>query len=376
MDYTIIGQGTFTVGSSVVPVNIPLPSGVDWMYVYNFTQAGINGAGNTGVEFYWQRGMAAGSGIVQYKTVAGVAGLSMDTFVSNGFTPFDSSNQTPGAAVALTAITAANPPVVSTATTPAVGSIVRIINPNNQPQIGGMDFTVTAAVAGVSFTIGNIELLNSTASTSGFWRQIPFDPIFYPRRRFITFVRSATQAVIYLSVTHEFAVGQIVRLSFPGGTAIWGNYAALDGVAATIVAVNVARAGSEPNNGGTANNIQVNVDTSALGAWNVFGAGGNQGYPASSLVPFTPAEAVPVGEDTGQSLINVNAQVPLDFNGNVIGANNGLLSDATINLAQFGMTLGIGGNGTALGSAIKGPAGAAAADVMFWRAGKSTYGGL
>src|SRR5271157_3470335 len=107
MDYTIIGQGTFTVGSSVVPVNINLPSGVDWMKVYNFTQAGINGAGNTGVEFYWQRGMAAGSGIVKYKTAAGVAVLSEDTYVSLGFTPFDSSLQTPGAAVALTAITAA-----------------------------------------------------------------------------------------------------------------------------------------------------------------------------------------------------------------------------------------------------------------------------
>ncbi len=55
MDYTIIGQGSFTVGAAVVPVNIPLPSGVDWMYVYNFTQFGTNTpASATGVEFYWQ----------------------------------------------------------------------------------------------------------------------------------------------------------------------------------------------------------------------------------------------------------------------------------------------------------------------------------
>lgn len=378
MDGTIIGQGTFTVpAAGVVAQNIAIPSGVDWMYVYNYTQAGINGAANTGVNFYWQRGMAAGTGMVWYKTVAGVAVLSQDTYVSDGFTLLDTSLQTPGASNALTAITAANPPVVTTAATlPAVGSVVRIINPDNQPQIGGLDFTVTAAGGG-TFTIGNINLSNSTATTAGFWRQIPFDPIFYPRRRFVTFVRAAAQAVIYLSVTHQFAVGQKVRLSFPGGTAIWGTYAALDGVQATIVAVNVARAGTEPNNGGTANNIQVNVDTSAFGAWNVFGAGGNQGYPAAALVPFTPAQVVPEGEDSAESLTSALAQVPLEYNGSaVLGAGNGLLSDATVNLAYIGMTLGVGGNGTALGAAIAGPAGSAAGDVMYWRAGKSTFGGL
>lgn len=378
MDGTILSQGTFTVpAAGVVQQLINIPSAADFMWVKNFTQAGINGAGNTGINFYWQRGMAAGSGMVEYKTAAGVAQLSQDTYVSAGFTLLDSSNQVPGASNALTAITAANPPVVTTAATlPAVGSIVRIINPNNQAQIGGMDFTVTAAGGG-TFTIGNMSLVNSVASTAGFWRQLPFDPIFYPRRRFITWIRSAVQAVIYLSVTHQFAVGQLVRLSFPGGSAVWGNFAALDGVQASIVAVNVARAGNEPNNAGTANNIQVNVDTSAFGNWNVFGAGGNQNFPPAGAVAFSPAQVVPEGEDSGLSLSSANAQVPLDFNGlPVVGANNGLLSDATVNLAIQGMILGVGGNGTALGAAIAGPAGSAAADVMFWVAGKSSMGGL
>lgn len=379
MDGTILGQGTFTVpAAGVVVQNIAIPSGTDFMWVFNYTQAGINGAGGTkGVKFYWQRGMAAGTGMVWYKTNAGGATEFVDTYVSNGFTLLDTSITTPGISNALTAITAANPPVVTTAATlPAVGSIVRIINPDNQPQIGGLDFTVTANGVG-TFTIGNINLANSTASTAGFWRQIPFDPIFYPRKRFVTFVRAAAQAVIYMSVTHQFAVGQIVRLSFPGGSAVWGTYAALDGVQATITAVNVARAGNEPNNGGTANNIQVNVDTSAFGAWNVFGAGGNQGYPAAALVPFTPAAVIPEGEDSAFSLTTGLAQVPLNFDGTAVqGAGTGLLSDATINLAFMGMTLGVGGNGTGTGAQILGPAGSAAADVMYWVAGKSTFGGL
>ena len=377
MDGTIIGQGSFVVPATVVSQSIAIPSGTDWMYVYNYTQSGINGAANTGVEYYWQRGMAAGTGIVKYKTVAGVAGVSTDTLPTGGFPLLDTSLQATGNLVTSVAITAANPPVVTSTTTPAVGSVVRIINPNNQTQIGGIDFTVTAINAGVSFTIGNINLSNSTASTTSFWRQIPFDPIFYPRKRFVTFVRAATQAVIYLSVTHQYAVGQMVRLSFPGGSAVWGTYAALDGVQATITAVNVARAGTEPTNGGTANNIQVNVDTSAFGAWNVFGAASNQGYPPATSVPFTPAAVIPEGEDTAFSLITPLAQAPLNYDGSIVlGTQPGLLSDATQNLAFIGMTLGTGGNGTALGAAITGPAGSAAADVMYWRAGKSTCGGL
>lgn len=378
MDGTILGQGTFTVATGVPAVSVVIPSGVDWMRVYNYTQAGTAGAANTGVDFYWQRGMAAATGMVKYKTVAGVDLLSQNTLSAGGFTLLDTSIQLPGNSVAITGLSAANPPVVLTATTPSVGQVVRIINPNNQPQIGGMDFTVTAVNAGVSFTIGNASTVNSTASTTGFYRVIPFDPIFYPRRRFVTYIRAATQAVIYLSVTHQYAVGQIVRLSFPGGSNVWGNYAALDGVQCTITAVNVARTGNEPNNAGTANNIQVNVDTSAFGAWALFGAANNQAYPASSLVPFTPAAVIPEGEDTAFSIATPLAQAPLNYDGSIVlGTQPGLLSDATQNLAFMGMLLGTGGAGVSAGNpVITGPAGSVAGDVMYWVAGKSTFGGL
>lgn len=377
MDGTILGQGTFTAAVGVPLVNLNIPSGVDWMRVLNYTQSAVNGAaGAKGVSFYWQRGMAAGTGQVMYYANGGAA-MTGDTLATGGFTLLDTSVTTPGVSNALTAITAANPPVVTTAAAlPAVGSVVRIINPNNQAQIGGLDFTVTAAGGG-TFTIGNASLTNSVASTAGFWRQIQFDAIYYPRRRFVTWVRASAQAVIYLSVTHQYVPGQEVRLSFPGGAAIWGTYAALDGVQCTIVAVNVARAGNEPNNAGTANNIQVNVDTSAFGVWNVFGAAANQNYPAAGLVPFTPAAVIPMGEDTAQSLINLNAQVPLEYNGQqVFATNNGLLSDSTVNTAFIGMTLGVGGLGVLSGAAITGPSGAIAGDVMYWLAGKSTFGGL
>lgn len=383
MDGTILSQGRFVVPTTVVDQLIAIPSNVDWMKVYNYTQFGTAAAGatGTGVEYYWQRGMAAGTGIVKYKiNTTNVNVLTADTLLTGGFTLLDTSDQTPGLSSAFTAMTAANPPVVTTAATlPAVGSVVRLTNLDNQPQFGGLDFTVTAAGGG-TFTVGNAVALNSVASTAGNWRLIPFDPIYYPRRRYVTYVRAATQAVIYLSVTHQYAVGQTVRLSFPGGAAIWENYAALDGVQATIVAVNVARAGAEPTNGGTANNIVVDVDTSLFGAWAVFGAANNQAYPASTLVPFTPAAVIPQGEDSAESLSSLLVQVPLDYNGlQVVGTKNGLLSDSVVNTAYLGMRLGTGGFGataTMAATAITGPGGSVAADVMYWVAGKSSFGGL
>ena len=385
MDGTILSQGSFVVpAAGPVAVKLSIPSNVDFMWVKNFTQAGINGAANTGVNFFWQRGMPIGSGVVMYKTVAGVAVLSEDTFVSGGFTLLDSSVIIPAAAIALTAVTAANPPVVTTASTAglSVGSIVRLSNLNNQPQIGGIDFTVTALTLNTNFTIGNINLTNSVASTAGNWRLIPFDPIYYPRDRVITFISSTNPAKVYMSVTHNFAVGQKIRLSFPGGAFEWGAFAVLDGQQFNIIAVNAARAGNEPNNGGTANNIVINLDASGFPAWNTFGNlpnnnAGNQGFPPAAAVPFTPAQVAPVGEDSATSLSSVLAQVPLDFNGlQVPNTQVGLLSDAEVNTAVVGMILGTGGNGTALGAAISGPAGSAAADLVFWVAGKSSMGGL
>src|SRR5665213_3424747 len=53
MDGTIIGQGSFLQGEVAKPQIIAIPSGVDWLEIYNWTQTGL-GLGN-GFKFYWQR---------------------------------------------------------------------------------------------------------------------------------------------------------------------------------------------------------------------------------------------------------------------------------------------------------------------------------
>jgi hypothetical protein len=165
MDGTILGQGTFTVGSTVTAQTIQIPCGADWMKVYNYTQFGTaGGATHLGVEYYWQLGMPVGAAMVKYKdNTAPTESLKADTIPSGGFTLLTSAvYNTPAPLIAYTiatSITAANPPVVTTNTLiPAVGSIVRFSNVTGMQQISGIDFTVTANVAATSFTFGNINL--------------------------------------------------------------------------------------------------------------------------------------------------------------------------------------------------------------------------
>lgn len=338
---TAILQGSFTADGNVKTLD--LRSDWDWIHVINQTVAYAGGA-NSGYDFYFQRGMTNGRGMVTIKTSAGASQVGQIA-ANAGFFFVDSARYSTGVRTALTGLTAANPPVVTSAgQTLSVGDVIRFDSLNNQPQISGIDFTVTASAT--TFTIGNINLTNSTASTAGFWRKINYDPMYYPRRRTVTYVSSETECKVYMSVTHGYTVGQKIRLQFPGGAQVWGDYAILDGQEATILAINAARAGNEPDNGGVDNNIVLNIDTSTFTAWNAsFGASLNQAYPASSEVPFTPAQVVPFGEDTAYALSQ-------DAN---------ILDDATRNTSILGVQLAAG---------VTSPAGSDG-DVIYWVAGKS-----
>ena len=113
MDGTILGQGTFSASYSGTNPNpgvasvqagnqviIQIPSAADWVKVYNLRQygtAGINtayfqGTGNAvvGREFYWQRGMVAGTALVKYYGNGGQV-FSGDVITTGGFTIYDPS---------------------------------------------------------------------------------------------------------------------------------------------------------------------------------------------------------------------------------------------------------------------------------------------
>ena len=323
MDNTIIQQGKFT--SDGANKTIQLRSDVDWMAVYNYTQS-VNGTGSGQVvAAYWQRGLASGYAFAQTKTATTLATINT-VLTSGGFTLVDSSLQTPGTLNAtITAVSNAAIPVVSNSGTNGLvaGDVVRIINVAGAQQLGGIDFTVGYNTL-TSGTFSLDYMAQIVAGTTGSWRKISFNPIFYPRRRVITKITKASSAVVTLSVTHGYKVGQAVRFQVPADFGM----VEMNGLLGTITAIDTTTT--------SGNSITVDIDSSAFTTF---------AWPTTSSVAFTPAEVIPVGEDTAEALADA-----VD-----------ILSDATNNESYIGMVLGGGASG---------PAGAAS-DVIYWRAGKS-----
>jgi len=324
MDNTIIQQGRFT--STGASVRVPIRSDVDWMAVYNVTQAAASQTTAIGVKYYWQRGFPAGAKWSTLKSNSANA-ANLEAYATTlGFTLFDTSLQTVGSLNAtITAISGAAIPVVSNSGTNgiAVGDVVRITNAVGGAQLGGIDFTVGYNTL-TSGTFSLDYMPQIVASTTGDWRKINFQPLFYPRRRVITNITTASQAVVTLSVVHQYIVGQSIRMVVPD---VFGM-TEMDGILANIVAVD-----ETPTTGNT---ITIDVDSSAFTTF---------AFPLTAISPFTPAETVPVGEDTSSAL--------------ALGAD--ILADATVNRGSIGMMLQ-GGSSC--------PAGADN-DVIYWVAGKS-----
>lgn len=322
-------QGKFT--SRGQAVTLVMPSGVDWMWVYNQTQQYAAGAGQ-GVEFYWQEGMTQGRGTQYTKTVTTDA-LSVSQIAANaGFFLVDNTVNIPGPSLSLTGITNGNPPVVNTANTSSlnVGDIVRIFNTVGAKQLGGLDFTIGTIVPSTSFTLAYMAQIANANPGAGTFRRIPYNPYFYPSTRYITKISQAVNAIVTLSVIATYTVGQSIRFIIPTVSSTAFGMTELNGVEATIIAI------QQPDADGTINTITVDVDTTGFSAF---------AFPLTSSPGFTPAQVVPIGENTAAALL--------------LGAD--ILGDATVNDGFFGIELMAGANS---------PAGSNS-DVVYWVAGKS-----
>jgi hypothetical protein len=331
-------QGSFisTGGAQI----IQLRSDVDWMYTYNYTQIAANSL-STGYQFYWQRGMAVDTGL-EYESNAGGTAVNIVALASGGFTLVNNTINTPGALVATSAISGANPPVVSTGSTAGLstGSIVRIYNTPGALQLGSLDFTVGTVVASTSFTLAYMRAIVATTS-AGHYAIIPYNPYFYPPTRVISKINRANSltgaydaagsyAIITLTVNHFFTVGQRVRLILPTVTTTAFGMPSLNQVECTIVAID------ESDIDGEINTITVNVNITNAGTF---------AWPLTTDPAFTPPQVVPVGQDSGFTQF----------------AAASYIGDSEINEGYIGISLA-GGK--------QSPAGQAS-DVIYWVAGKS-----
>jgi len=322
-------QGRFTAdGEAKI---IAIRSDLDWMWVKNLTVSYAAGAG-TGAEFYWQRGMTQGRGTIYTKTAVTGALAVAQIAANSGFYLIDTSVNLPGPSLALTGITSANPPVVNTANTSSLsdGDIVRIFSTVGALQLRGLDFTIDTITPGVSFELAFMAGIANANPGAGTFRRIPYNPLFYPSTRFITKISQATQAIVTLSVIHDYSIGQVVRLIIPTVTAVAYGMTELDGMQVTIVDID------QPDADGEMNTITIDVDTTGFTAF---------AFPLTTAPGFTPAQVVPMGENTAEALV----------------AGVDILGDATRNTGLIGIQLRAGSSS---------PAGVED-DIIYWVAGKS-----
>lgn len=320
MDGTIIVQGSFT--SNGTSRYIPLRSGVDWMRVVDYTTANTSVA-DEAYEWYWQRGMGT-TCIRSYHHTGG----SLAAFVAQGpaglFTWYDSTVTASLANVATTASTNAAAPVISTGTTTGLianQTVVRLSGIAAAPTICGIDFTVTAVNAGVSFTLPT--LANGVAvGGAGFYRVVPFQPYFQPQTCIVCNITQAVNPTVTTNVAHNYQPGQAVRFVIPQ----------TNGMTQLSELSYTANVVTTP----TFNTFTIDIDTTGFTAFV---------WPLVAVSPNSYAQVIPVGET-----------------GSIAYANN--LSDATVNNGEIGMIL-LGGVTPTFGPAGKN------GDVIYWVAGKS-----
>lgn len=325
-------QGSFvSTGSTKI---LQVRADVDWINVYNTTIAAANQTAAVGVQYYWQRGFPAGAMIAYFKSNAAAAANLTQYLTTGGFTLINNTINVPGASTALTSITNATPPVVATGDTSAlsVGDVVRLFNVAGGQQLGGLDFTVGTIVANTSFTLAFMRAI--VAATTGTFRRIPYDPYFYPPTRVISKISKATQAIVTFTVTHHYTIGQKIRFVIPTVSATTYGMTELNGVEATIVNINQADVDA------VTNTVTIDVDTSAFTTF---------AWPLTADPVHTPAQVVPVGENTAQA----------------IASGTDILGDSEVNQGYLGIALSGGVNHP----------GGATSDVIYWVAGKSFSGG-
>jgi hypothetical protein len=401
MDGTILGQGVFLANFNGLanpnPGNaesaqannqiIAIPSAADWVAVRNFTQAGtagnsaayFNGTANafTGVEYFWQRGMAPGSAFVKYYA-NGAAGFVGDRLVTGGFTIYDPSGQQAGsgplvgAPVAVSAVTnSTRPAVTHTAdSTVQVGSVVRLSN-TAQTDVNGIDFVVGTVTDSTHFTLLTASNPLATApgaiGGAGFYRVVNYPSLYYPRRRTVVNVTQAVNAQVSTSLEHSMTVGQSIRFNIPAvsGMVQLNPSSANAYRYATVVTI------VDPYN------FTIDIDTTAFTAFT---------WPTIAQEPCSIPTMEPIGENTAVGLAANNNVFPQYQGLPVFNANGDVFADATINTGYYGMILGQGGAGllTAANVPILGPAGSiswsagnvATPDQVYWVCGKAEFGGL
>jgi len=365
MPYGTVLDSGFLVGTGST-LYVPAVQGASWLNVINYSNAGLTASTTpaaqvgAGLEFNWRAGMQDNDCTVIYRAAIGTPPLPTVNYSTalaqavNGITLINNLSSSPVPAIpanaGISTIGAGPAPVVTSGHVwPTIlndGDIVRLYSTVGAMQLGAIDFTVSDVVANTSFQLEDMPAIVPAAApgAQAIWRKVPYDSYFYPRHRYISAIaadpNNGTQAIVTLTVTHGYKIGQTVRFIVPkayGMTQISEIQPA-----ATIVNI-----GADDVNGFT-NTITVNVN---VGGFTPFV------FPATTAYPFTPAMVVPVGMNESEALYPVTQIAPPVY---AFPPYNDL-TDATTNTLL---------NQLALGAGASSPGGIIG-DVLYWVLGTS-----
>lgn len=291
MAFTLITQGSFL--STGVNVKIPLPSSADYFKTYNLTQMPLTPNPGVVVMAEWFGGslISANSGL-RWKKTNSTSAMNLDTFAtstaSNGFTYVTTAPVVEAQAPnAITAISAANPAVVTQTNTYQNGDIIQLYATTGDLTIGGMNFQISSA-SGSGYTLlglANIAGNGLAAATAGFTRRISSNLAVDPQFLYITNISAATQAVVSTSVNpaNYYVVGNKIHFNIPAGFGM----TQMNQLTGTVLAVNAVAASGNIG----AYNMTVDIDSSAFTAF---------AFPVTTLSPTAPlfATLAPAGSKT------------------------------------------------------------------------------
>lgn len=292
MPFTILDGGSFT--STGAGIRIPLPSSADYFRTWNVTQMALTGSVCVAGEWFGSKfgaGASAANDGLRWRK-AGTSAILIDTFAtataSNGFTYVTTSPVVEAqAANAITAISAANPAVVTQTNTYSAGDLVRIYNTTGDLTIGGMVFQISS-VSGAGYTLlglANVAGNGLAAATAGNTRRVSTFAAVEPEFLYITNISQATQMVVSVSIdpANYYVVGNLVHLSVPSS---FGMTQA-NQLTGKILAINAVAASGNIG----AYNMTLDIDSSAFTAF---------AFPASALSPTARlfATLAPAGSRT------------------------------------------------------------------------------
>lgn len=301
MAFTIITGGSFT--STGVNVNIPLPANPDYFMTWNMTQYAATNP-NTVVQGQWfgtKFGSGASAAGLGLQTVKTTAMLTSNFGAGLGFyyvtvVPYVEAQ----AANAITAITAANPAVVSQTNTYNNGDLLRIYNTTGDLTIGGMVFQISS-VSGSGYTLSglaNVAGNGLAAATAGNTRRVSQNAAVDPEYMYVTNVTNANPCVVSLSIdpTNYYVVGNKVKFYIPASFGMTDLNTTPPGFTNDFYTI-TAISNSTTNTGNVgAYTVTLNVDSTNFGTFT---------FPSTTLSPTTTlfAMMVPAGSSTQYNTI-------------------------------------------------------------------------